>query len=67
LTARLDGALQSRVSTTLDLRDGALRRGRADTAGSVRAVIEPPAGIDTPPVTALIRYDLTVVTTRIDR
>lgn len=64
-TVRLDGSLRSQVSTTLDLRDGAVRRGRSVTTGSVRAVISPPEGIDAPPVMALIRYDLTVVTTRI--
>jgi hypothetical protein len=66
-TVRLDGALRSRVSTTLDLRDGAIRRARSTTTGSVRAVIQPPGGIEAAPVTALIRYDLTVVTTRTDR
>ncbi|MGK2947257.1 MAG: hypothetical protein ACSLFP_01670 [Acidimicrobiales bacterium] len=62
---RLDGSLRTRTSTTFDLDDGAVRRGRTTTTGTVRARIEAPPDIVAPPVTASIRYRLVVVTTRL--
>lgn len=62
---RLDGTLRTRTSTTFDLDDGAVRHSRSSTTGTVRARIEAPPDIDAPAVTASIRYELVVVTTRL--
>lgn len=62
---RLDGSLRTRTTTTFDLDDGAVRRGRTTTTGTVRARIDAPPDIVSPPVTASIRYRLVVITTRL--
>jgi hypothetical protein len=64
--ARLTGRLRSTSTITYDLEDGSARRSAARSRGTVRARIEPPAGIDAAPVRGTISYDIRVRATRLD-
>ncbi len=61
----LAGLLRSTTSTAFDLADGAIRRARTRSEGTVDALISPPPNVDAPPVAATITYELRVRTTRL--
>jgi hypothetical protein len=54
------GALHSTNSTSYDLADGAVRRSRSRSHGTLQAVLAPPPGVAAEAVHATIGYDVTV-------
>jgi hypothetical protein len=62
---RVRGTLRSGATTSYDLVDGAIRRSRSWSRGSLEAELAPPAGVDADAVRATIGYDVSVVVTRV--
>jgi hypothetical protein len=62
----LDGDLRSSARTAFDLRDGAVRRSRTRSHGTVDVTVSPPADVVAPAVEAIVTYELRVTATRID-
>jgi hypothetical protein len=60
----LDGDVRSTVSTTFDLLDGAVRDSVTQSDGEVQVEVAPPAGVEAPPVVAVVTYELRIRTTR---
>lgn len=58
------GALHSMASTSYDLSDGAVRRSRSRSHGTLQAELAPPPGVNAESVHATIGYDVTVRVTR---
>jgi hypothetical protein len=61
----LVGAQASTSRTTYDLADGTARTDRTEIEGEVEVIVEPPEGIDAPPVAGWIRYDVRIDTRRL--
>lgn len=59
------GTQTTRSRTAYDLGDGTARRDETEITGDVDLLIEPPAGIDAPPVPGSVRYDVRAETTRV--
>lgn len=59
------GSQFSSSRTTYDLADGTARTDRTEIRGDVDVIIEPPAGIDAPPVPGSVRYEVDIETRRI--
>lgn len=63
---RLVGTQRTTSETAYDLADGALRRDRTVTDGTVEVIAEPPAGIDAEPLRGDIVYRIITRTRRLD-
>ena len=61
----LRGIQRSRSRTTYDLHDGTARTDRTRIRGDVEVLVEPPEGIEAPPVPGSVRYDVRSETRRI--
>jgi hypothetical protein len=60
----LVGSQTVTARTAYDLVDGTARRERTTIAGDTDLVVEPPAGVDAPPVPGSLRYDVRTETDR---
>lgn len=63
--ATLTGTLRTLSTAAYDLGDGSTRHSTARSSGTVRARIEPPAGIQAQPVLGTITYDIKVQAVRL--
>lgn len=63
--ATLDGTVSARSTTSYDLDDGAIRRSRTSSIGTLAVEIAPPTGVAAEPVPGEILYDVRVEVTRI--
>jgi hypothetical protein len=61
----LRGTQRSHSRTTYDLDDGTARADRTRIQGDVEVLVEPPEGIEAPPVPGSVRYDVRSETRRI--
>lgn len=61
----VSGRVRSGATTSYDLVDGATRRSRSWSRGSVEARFAPPPGVDADPVLGTIEFEVTVKVTRI--
>lgn len=64
--ATLTGTLRTLSTAAYDLGDGSTRHSAARSSGTVRARIEPPAGVEARPVLGTITYDIEVKAVRVD-
>ena len=63
-TVTLAGVQRSRSETAYDLADGTARRDRTVIDGDLDVIVEPPRGVDAPPVRGAVRYEVHSTTTR---
>ncbi|MDP1820042.1 MAG: hypothetical protein Q8K58_09155 [Acidimicrobiales bacterium] len=61
----LSGTLRSGALTSYDLTDGAIRRSRSWSSGTLDAHLAPPIGVQAEPVEATLTYDISVRVTRL--
>ena len=59
------GTQTSRSRTTYDLGDGSARTDRTRIRGDIEVLVEPPEGIEAPPVPGSVRYDVRSDTRRV--
>ena len=64
---RLVGTQRTTSETAYDLADGALRRDRTTTEGTVEVIAEPPAGVDAAPLRGDIEYRIVTSSRRLGR
>lgn len=62
---RLVGVQRTTSETAYDLADGAMRRDRTVTDGTVEVIVEPPAGVDAEPLRGDIEYRIVTRTRRL--
>lgn len=60
----LIGTQTSRSETAYDLADGAVRRDRTEVTGQVDVIVQPPAGVEAPPLRGELRYEVQTETSR---